>query len=204
MDALPGGRAWFWANVLQTAARYLWRDASGAPLRMLWLAISGLLETLVAGGVLGWLMLGALGLLAPHWMASLTAGAAIPWQVEALRVLTGLLVAFLVGRDVARRSDGREMASAASYLLFLTAISALSLLLPAHPRLGGVAIPRSSGALSGLVRFCGIAAGAVACRRSLALYGRPEGVASNRSVLWTFTCGLLIVSLLAILFLVSR
>ena len=52
-EASGRGACWFWSSTLRTAAAYLWRDLRECPGRMLWLAISGLIEFSIGATLLG-------------------------------------------------------------------------------------------------------------------------------------------------------
>ncbi len=107
-EASSRGIVWFWLNLFGTVASQLFEELRDARLRMLWLAVSGLVES--------WFVTMAFLNIAiqvwmrfwPHWIAP--NAVYIPaWGYYALLYVANTVGTFLVGWDVARRSDRREL-----------------------------------------------------------------------------------------------
>jgi len=116
------GAFWFWLGVLRTALSMLWRDFSDDPARTMGLAIRGLLLEIVMlvafvicaaflGGVIGgvWYVAGTVN--APHPVIS-----SLGWMLAG--VVAWGLIPFQIGRWLARRSPGRELAPCVGFMLF--------------------------------------------------------------------------------------
>jgi len=121
-NAAIRGAFWFWIGVLRTALSLLWREFSDDPARTMGLAFRGLLLEIVMfaafvicatilGGMLG-AFLSIAGVAAgPHpvlsWLGWALAGI-VAWG----------LIPFQVGRWLARRAPGRELAPCLGFMLF--------------------------------------------------------------------------------------
>jgi hypothetical protein len=115
--AADRGAFWFWSAVLRTAASLLWRDIAERPARLTGLAFLGLavyvgIDLLFAGlsGVAFFLTAMASGH-AAHFDS-------IGWKLWfALPILVGSLI---VGRILARRAPGRELAACVVYAILVS------------------------------------------------------------------------------------
>jgi hypothetical protein len=113
------GALWFWISVVRTVFSFIWRDISGDPLYMAGLAIRAWLlsAAIVFGFILALIIpmsiivgiLGGVGILNDKsfdppsiWIT------AIGWLVAALFLIA---IPYRVGRWVARRAPGREVAA---------------------------------------------------------------------------------------------
>ncbi len=121
------GPFWFWRNVFGAVATQLWHDLSDAPLRMLWLAITGLLRA--------WLLTIAFlnaSILLCMQLCPVAAGPNaeyIPRQAFYLiLILSVTLLQVAAGWDTARRSGRREFASGLALVSLLLLLAAPSLL----------------------------------------------------------------------------
>jgi hypothetical protein len=119
-DAASHGAVWFWIGVLRTAFSLLWRLFSNDPAQMIGLAARGFLLQLVMfvasialstiAIVLWWFFTGwpvetgPLPLPATEW----TLGSVFFW----------VLIPFQIGRWLARRSPGRELAPVVAFTIF--------------------------------------------------------------------------------------
>jgi hypothetical protein len=137
-DVAAGGALRFWASVSHLAISLLFRDLAANPARMAGLGALGLLIELlliaVAGLLIGlltvaaMLLLWGLGLLDPQhlpsWLSS--AQSTQPDGLIGYAVLSGyaigVLVQFQVGRVLARKSPGRELAPCVAMTILGTAI----------------------------------------------------------------------------------
>ena len=110
------GVVWFWASVLSTMLALLWRDVLSNPRRMARLAVIGYLYQflLYAAAVLsiavvlgiGILVAAALGIIDPQHPPVFQ-----NWPISGLfGVVIYIVVQFVVGRWLARRSPGQELA----------------------------------------------------------------------------------------------
>ena len=113
------GAFWFWASVLRTACSHFWRGLSASPLDMVVLAFWGVLAK--------WIFLAAfvMPMLAVHRYWTPT------WELPFLTVLGYAVPSFLVGRSVARRSNGRELPAAFAVLTLKAVLYVLELQLSA-------------------------------------------------------------------------
>jgi hypothetical protein len=117
-DLLENGVSvvWFWASILSTMAALLWRDVVSDPRRMTRLAVIGYLYQflllaaafllLAVALVIGVLVAGALGVIdAQHPPAIQN------WSIAGpLSWVLAMIVQFVVGRWLAKRSPGQELA----------------------------------------------------------------------------------------------
>jgi len=127
------GAVWFWTGVLRTAFSTLWQDFAGAPARMMGLAFRGFLMqfayllgfalVLVIGG-------GIVGLFAGlYWNPTTPTAGLLSPPIEPLAgtlgVAISLLASFQIGRWLARRSPGRELAPVVAFTILGFAISSV-------------------------------------------------------------------------------
>ncbi|MGH9646395.1 MAG: hypothetical protein ACRD4E_06215 [Bryobacteraceae bacterium] len=128
-----GGPFRFWLGILRTAFSMLWREFSDEPARMMSLAIRGLL--LQFGFLFGSLLIFVIGfgflggIIALLWHPT-KATDPLPFA-RALGTMMGIVFAifapFQVGRWMARRSPGQELAACLALTLFTAAVDVISL-----------------------------------------------------------------------------
>jgi hypothetical protein len=124
-EASTRGAFWFWSSVLRTACSHVWRDLCACPLRTLLRAVWGLLADFVVS-LLPWLvaiLFVWVGVYRPGVYMSMPS----PLALSIASVVACTAVPFLVGWEVARRSDGRELATALAMVAVFGALFALSL-----------------------------------------------------------------------------
>jgi hypothetical protein len=119
--AATRGVVWFMASVLATALSIAWRDVQAEPGRMARLAVRGFFYGVFR--TLGWSVLLFVAILA--WALS---HGAKPSDIETLTTSSGftigtilignLLNPFLIGRWIARKAPGQEMAACLAFLIF--------------------------------------------------------------------------------------
>jgi len=136
-DAAHRGAAWFWFGAVRTALSMLWREFSGDPAHMMGLAVRGFLVQFVflaAYLLVFFIVAGLTGLFAGQlWLPT---GSMVAIQATAIAVGKvvgtgiGLLISFQIGRWLARRSPGRELAPIVALAILETAVTvALGLVL---------------------------------------------------------------------------
>src|SRR5215831_11994523 len=125
-EAHTRGTVWFWLSLAGTVCSLIWRDVAGNPIRMLSLALLGMVVQLAL--VVAAIVVVALGAFTVA-IAAMAAGLFDPQHPPAWLVLTGdqsvgpfvvagvifgfaaaLLSQFQVGRVLAKRSPGHELA----------------------------------------------------------------------------------------------
>lgn len=133
------GVFWFWSSVAQTAGSLLWRDLTVNPARMIGLAAMGLIVELglfllyfAALFFVAFIVLFAVALLVP---GALSGFQQMPVSSKIARLCGELggsvlvvLVPFMVGRFLARRAPGQEMAAClATTILWAIACTAVEM-----------------------------------------------------------------------------
>jgi hypothetical protein len=112
-EASSRGTLWFWFNVLRTASSHLWHDLSASPWRMLGRGLWGVAAT--------WVLSVMFGLLISMWRSALFES--VPtWENPLILVLMCTAWPLLVGWEVGRRSDGRELPAAFAVATLFAAI----------------------------------------------------------------------------------
>jgi hypothetical protein len=126
-EAGQRGMGWFWWCVIRTALAFLWRDFSTAPGQLSGLAIRGVLLNftleLLCLGVFMVFVVALVAILAGLKMADfdiLSGGKPAVaqlsgWLASVEGLTAGPVVNFIVGRWLARRAPGREMAACALF-----------------------------------------------------------------------------------------
>ena len=113
MESAPS-RGRFWLGVLRTGVSLLWREVAVDPARMIGLAVRGTLLEIVM--FMAFVILAAFlgGIVGAVWYAAGIAGASHPITMAIGWVLAGaigcVLIPFQIGRWLARRAPGRELA----------------------------------------------------------------------------------------------
>ena len=120
-NASGPGAFWFWISVLRTALSMLWQEYSADPVRTMGIAFQGLLLEIAMWGafVICAALLG--GLVGASSYFAGTANAQHPVISALGPALAGAiawgLIPFQVGRWLARRSPGRELAPCVAFML---------------------------------------------------------------------------------------
>jgi hypothetical protein len=138
------GILFMWLGVLRTAFSFVWRDLAASPLTMGRLAVWGVLANWIIGA--SFMMLVSIS-----FRESRGSDIEVPshWALSAAFVLVTTLFPFLVGGEVARRSNGREIAAAVSMVILSAAIYTASGMEHAFASFSGQALCL----LAGAVRF---------------------------------------------------
>jgi hypothetical protein len=131
-EAASRGSLWFWSCVLRTAGSHLWHDLTVSPLRMLGLAFRWLLMCWFLSFLIGAFVISVwIGIL-DHWGVRVCdAGGCFvsvpPWGYSTLAVVVYTAIPFLVGWNVARWSNGRELATALAVVVLFAAFYVVSI-----------------------------------------------------------------------------
>jgi hypothetical protein len=118
-DRAAAGALRFWSAVVITTLSLLWQDVAASPLRMVRLAALGLL--------LQWLM--SVGIAIGYWL--FYAVFTHTWPTLVATGVLMLLAQFEVGRVLAKRSPGRELAPSVATTLLAVALPFLIVVLSA-------------------------------------------------------------------------
>ena len=118
-DRVAPGALRFWSAVMLTSLSLLWRDVADSPLRIARLAALGLL--------LQWLM--SVGIAIGYWL--FYAVFKHTWPTLVATGVLMLLAQFQVGRVLAKRSPGRELAPSVATTLLAVALPFLIVVLSA-------------------------------------------------------------------------
>jgi len=115
-EAGSHGVVWFWTSILSTMVALLWRDVMSAPRRMTRLAVIGYLYgfLLLAAAVPLLTVVMSIGVLVATALGIIDAQHPPAFQNSSIYGLFGwvlnIIVQFVVGRWLARRSPGQELA----------------------------------------------------------------------------------------------
>jgi hypothetical protein len=124
-EASTRGVFWFWSGVLRTAYSHVWRDLCDYPLKTLLLAVWGFLADFVVSLLPG--LVAILFVRVDVYQPGGGMSMPSPWALSIASVVACTAVPFLVGWEVARRSDGRELATALAVVALFAAPFALTM-----------------------------------------------------------------------------
>ena len=116
-EASSRGSLWFWSSVFRTAGSHLWHDLSASPWRMLGRGLWGVAAI--------WVLTLMFGMLISMWRGAFVEY--VPaWESPLILVLMCTAWPLLVGWEVGRRSDGREVPAAFAVATLFAAIHLLN------------------------------------------------------------------------------
>jgi hypothetical protein len=175
MEEVPArGIFWFWSSVCRTVLSLLWSDFAAEPMYLAGLAFRGFLVStallmalmiciVICSAVFG-VIVGAMGL-----TRDVSALTPFRWAFELAGALVTLATQFQVGRWIARRARGREMAACVAFLIVDMAVTTVvgEALLTRFVQTPDVQTSVAPLIIRDLVDYIALFAGAVWVRRRL-------------------------------------
>lgn len=125
-QAANRGVVWFWSRVFRTAGSLLWRDIAARPARLIALAFRGL--AIYIGISLLFAFLNGIAFFIASFSTSGASGQPLHWDSVGWKIwfiLPVWISSLLIGRMLARKAPGRELAACLVYAIVVSVYNLL-------------------------------------------------------------------------------